>query len=528
MVRTGMTRAFGATIRTLLAHQVNSKFKAFLSGLGVTILLQSSTATALLASSFTSSGLILLPAALAIMLGADVGSAVAAQLFSLNPNWLWGILIPVGTFLFLGTSSNKSRGSARILVGLGLILLALSHLSATATALKESPSLNYLLSGLAGEPLLGFIVGAVIAWCFHSGLSAVLLLTSFAEAQLLPLSLALSATLGANAGAAFIPVTALAGTPPEMRRVAVGNLLMRTSVAIGLFPFIIFFQHKLPIALESSGQLVITFHFAFNLLVVIIFMPLLATVSRLTERIVPASADTDLTAPRHLNLSVIDNPSEALACAMREALSIGDQITRMLNLTLTAFEKNDEAILKAISRADNIVDKLHHEVKMYLVRTSNTPMSEDHWLRCLEVLNFTTNLEHIGDVIDKNLTELAAKKIKKKQTFSTEGLAEIREFHARVLANLNLALNAFATRDFDLARRLLLEKASTRDAELAAVSSHYDRLREGRAESIESSAIHLDVIRDLKRINDHIVSICYPMLEAAGALRRTRLSDAIG
>src|SRR5581483_8098169 len=129
------------------------------------------------------------------------------------------------------------------------------------------------------------------------------------------------------------------------------------------------------------------------------------------------------------------------------------------------------------------------------------------------------------DIIDKNLMELATKKIKNRSTFSAEGLQEIRTFHARVMDNMRLSFNVFATRDVALARRLLAEKASMRAAELAASESHFARLREGRPESIESSAIHLDVIRDLKRINGHLTSVAYPILEVAGELHDSRLRE---
>src|SRR5437762_13268169 len=152
-------------------------------------------------------------------------------------------------------------------------------------------------------------------------------------------------------------------------------------------------------------------------------------------------------------------------------------------------------------------------------------MTDEESRRYVEIITFTTNLEHVGDIIDKNLMELAAKKIKNRYTFSTEGLDEIRHFHGRVMDNMRLAFNVFATRDVAMARRLLAEKAMMRTAEIAAADSHFARLREGRPESIETSAIHLDVIRDLKRINCHLTSAAYPILEAACELRESRLRD---
>ena len=197
----------------------------------------------------------------------------------------------------------------------------------------------------------------------------------------------------------------------------------------------------------------------------------------------------------------------------------------VLRRALTAIEGNDIKIIKELERADDDVDKLHEAIKLYLIQASKTDMSEDESRRHVEILTFTTNLEHIGDIIDKNLMDLAAKKVKKRAAFSPEGLAELKRFHAQVVDNMRLALNVFASRDVALARRLLVEKTGMRAKEFEAAEHHFARLRSGRPESIETSAIHVDIIRDLKRINSHLTSVAYPILEAAGELRESRLRE---
>jgi phosphate:Na+ symporter len=162
------------------------------------------------------------------------------------------------------------------------------------------------------------------------------------------------------------------------------------------------------------------------------------------------------------------------------------------------------------------------------VKASKAEMNDEESRRYIEILTFTTNLEHIGDIVDKNLMELAAKKIRHNYTFSAEGIEDIRAFHGQIIESLQLAFNVFASRDLALARRLYFEKTTIRAAESQASDSHFARLREGRTESIETSSIHLDVIRDLKRIHSHITSVVYPILEAAGELTETRLAAPNG
>ena len=225
--------------------------------------------------------------------------------------------------------------------------------------------------------------------------------------------------------------------------------------------------------------------------------------------------------PRHLDPNVLDSPAEALGCALRETLNLGDRVADMLRQTIDVLERNDPKAVKAIEAADNAVDRLYEAIKLYLIQISRTELGEEDGQRYVEILTFTTNLEHIGDIIDKNLMELATKKIRNRYAFSPEGMAELRAFHARVLENLRLALQ----RLHHARHRAGAPPGRREDVPArgrgAAADSHFARLREGRTELIETSSIHMDVIRDLKRINGHLASVAYPILEAAGELADT-------
>jgi phosphate:Na+ symporter len=526
MVRTGMTRAFGAALRRALSTYARTRIGAFFAGVGVTGILQSSTATTLLLASFAARGLIALPLALAVILGADVGSAVVAQVFSLDVKWLWTVLVAVGVLVFMSSEADRARGVARIFIGLGFMLLALVHISLAAAPLKDSALFRSLLAGLAGEPVLGFLIAIAVSWLVHSSLSIVLLVMSLAAAQALPVPLALALVLGANVGGALAPFLTLSGSPPAGRRVPLGNLMMRTAVALPALFLVAPIASALAIIEPDPGRIAINFHTAFNLVVTALFLPAVSFVAAIAARVLPDLPQTaSSTKPKHLDPTVLESPSEALGCAMRETLNMGDRVADMLRQALVVFEKSDPKLAKEVEKSDNVVDELHEAIKLYMVKVSKSEMTDEESQRYVEIITFTTNLEHVGDIIDKNLMELAAKKIKNRYTFSAEGLEEIRHFHARVMDNMRLAFNVFATRDVAMARRLLAEKAITRTAELAAADSHFARLREGRPESIETSAIHLDVMRDLKRINGHLTSVAYPILEVAGELRDSRLRE---
>jgi phosphate:Na+ symporter len=527
MVRTGLTRAFGATLRRAISACSRNRVTAFLGGIAITGLLQSSTATSLLVSSFAGRGLIPLSIAFAVMLGADIGTTIAAQVLSFDLGWASPLLIGAGVIAFLSSESDKPRHLGRVAIGLGLMLLSLKLLALATQPLRSAPAFMALLQGLQDEYVIAVVVGALATWFVHSSLSTVLLVMSFAGSGLIEPRLALALVIGANIGGALAPYMAQSGADVAARRVPLANLMTRAIIGVALLPFLGQAVESLSLIDPSATRLPVNFHTAFNALAALIFLPLVDVVAWACRRLLPDKPVVDDPGkPRHLDANVLDSPTEALGCALRETLNLGDRVSDMLRQTIDVFERNDPKAVKAIEAADDAVDQLYEAIKLYLIQTSRTELGEEDGKRYIEILTFTTNLEHIGDIVDKNLMELATKKIRNRYAFSPEGLAELRAFHGLVLENLRLALNVFTTRDITLARRLVAEKTAMREAEAKAADSHFARLREGRLESIETSSIHMDVIRDLKRINGHLASVAYPILEAAGELADTRLRTA--
>jgi phosphate:Na+ symporter len=228
--------------------------------------------------------------------------------------------------------------------------------------------------------------------------------------------------------------------------------------------------------------------------------------------------DIDPARPRYLDGSALETPSLALADAARETLRMGDMVETMLRNVMTAMMANDKALADQVSRTDNAVDRLAEAIKLYLTRLTRGSLDEREGKRALEIISFAINLEHIGDIVDKNLSELAGKKIKRRLQFSPEGADELSSFHKRIMDSLRIAFGVFMSGDLNEARKLLAEKAGLRAAEIAATERHLERLRDGRPESIETTSLHLDILRDLKRIHSHICSVAYPVIDAASGV----------
>lgn len=517
-------RAYGPSLRNAISVCTGNRIKAYGAGLGVTSLVQSSTATALIVSNFAGRGMVATAAALALMLGADLGSTLLAQVLSLGVGWLSPILIALGVIVFLSVEAGRPRHLARTVIGLGLMLLALNLIGTASAPLRDSQGLVSVFALLSNERLIAMLLAALLTWLAHSSLAIVLLIMSFAASGIVPVPLALTLVIGANIGGALAPVIMTMGGSAQARRVPLGNLMMRALGGVVALATLDLILPYVSLIEADAARQVVNFHTGFNLALGLVFLPLVSSVARLCERLLPDSPNgSDEMEPRNLDPHAIGSPNVALACASREALRMGDTVYDMLDRSMQALLGHNTALVREVESCDDQVDSLHEAIKLFIVETSKSEMDAEESRRAVEILSFTANLEHIGDIIDKNLMELASKKIRNRLNFSPEGRCELEQFHGTVLENCQLALNVFVSRDLEMAQSLLEKKQALRDDELAAASSHYSRVGAGRAESIETSSIHLDIIRDLKRINSHLAAVAYPILEEAGVLRSSRL-----
>jgi phosphate:Na+ symporter len=527
MVRSGIMRAFGSGLRRFLGTALRNRFLALLAGIGVTALLQSSTATGVLMTSFAARGLVELVPGLAVMLGANIGTTLIVQVLSFDVSALAPVLFLLGLLGFNLGGRTITRDLGRVAIGLGLMLLALHILIDTLAPAETAPNVRIVLGAITGEPVLCVLFAAALTWAAHSSAAVVLLVMSLAYSHFVSPVAALALVLGANLGSAVNPLLEGSRSTLASRRLPIGNMLNRVVGIVVALPFLQPIVDILARFDPNPARMAADFHTIFNVALAAVFVFLLDGIARLLTWLLPGSAkQADASVPLYLDEAAIRTPSVALACAARETLHMGDVIEAMLKQAMTALISNDRKLVAEVSRMDNVIDRLDEAVKLYVTKITRESLDDRESARAMEIIAFAINLEHIGDIIDKNLMELAAKKIKHRYEFSKEGAAELEAFHKRILENLKFAFSVFINQDVPTARKLIEEKTQLRAAELGSADSHLGRLREGRPESIETSSLHLDILRDLKRIHSHICSVAYPVLEAAGELQPNRLKES--
>ena len=528
IVRTGILRVFGEDLRGVLSKSFSNRGSSLLAGLGVTSLVQSSTATCLIVASFVGQGLVTTGAALAVMLGADIGTAVMTVVFSFDLSWLSPLLIFSGVLMYASRENTSVGRIGRVLIGLGLITLALQLIIAATKPLTDSEAVRALLAALPNEVLLDILVGALLTVLAYSSLAIVLLTATLAGSGMIPPSVALGLVIGANLGSGMLAILATSRAAPQVRRLPLGNLAFKVAGAALVIPFLPHVQSWLQQSGGAVHEQVVWFHLAFNVVLALLFIGFTGVVGRLVDRILREPAlRVDSTRPRHLDPVALATPSLAISCAAREALHQADVVETMLRGILPVIRNNDLVLAEQLRNMDDTVDELYTAIKFYMTQVSREALSERESRRWTDIVSFTINMEQVADIIERVLQDIEDKKVRKNRRFSDAGMAEIVHLHERLLANLRLGMSVFLDGHVRDAKKLLEEKSRFGSLEREYAGTHLARLQENTAQSIETSSLHLDLISDLKRINSHICSIAYPVLDAAGELAKPRARHSV-
>jgi len=522
MVRTGMMRAYGSHLK-LLARQNEGRLIPMLgSGFLFAILIQSSTATAIIVASFAGQNILSISSALIVILGADIGTAVAVILASQKITVLSPILLAIGIFGFLSTEKNKLRNLFRAIAGLGLILLALSMVNYIGTGLANLQEFNTVMQVFVSQPFLMLLFGVVLTYLAHSSLAIVLLVVGFVQSGLLLTDAGLFLVLGANVGSGLLPVVANWKAKRNAKIPVKANFLIRVLGVTAVFPFVGPLLAVLGDSLPAYSTPAF-FHLSLNIGVAIIGLVLLPLIIKLVTNLESADSESaQAIEPKNLDETAFSSPSKALACAKREALNMANITQIMLRNTLPILKEGNDELRQEIAVMEDDVERLFNAIKIYIARIMREELTEEEAQRAMDLLSFTANMEHMGDIIEGSLMELAVKKANLGTQFSQQGLTEITALHEAVESTFELAINTFISEDSDLARMLFDAKASIRELESKSVTTHLERIGTGISQSIETSSLHLDIIRDLKRINSHLTSIAYPVLKASGKVPKTK------
>jgi len=524
MVQNGIERAFGSDLRRILGRALRNRLVAVVAGACVTMLLQSSTATAMLVTSFAARGAVELIPALAVMLGANVGTALIVKALSFDVSWLAPLLLLTGHLSFKLSPKGRYRDLGRVGVGLGLTLVALHMLVETFRPVETAPVLGNILAALTADPILDMLLAAALTFAAHSSVAVVLLLAGLSAGGVVTPAAAIALVLGANLGGALPPVLETRSASPSNRRVPIGNLLFRAIGCAIVLPFAQPVAEALWRYDPDPRSATTTFHLVFNAALAIACLGLLGPAGALLTRLFPEKPkpEAEVAQPLFLDPEALETPYLALSNAAREILRMGDLVDALLRLVPIGPVPLDKKVSEQAAKLGRELDRLHEAVKGYLAKLDRTDLTERDLTRLSDLVEFAVNLGHAGDILERDVIRAS--------TRQGDGIGEadrdvVSRVRTRVVADLRLALSTMMTEDERSARELLDAKREINELERATARDHLARLGGADPATLAASNLFLSLLRDLKRVNSHLATIGYAVMSSAGPSRSDRLGS---
>ena len=524
-VRQGIERSFGPALTRALETRT-SRAGAVATGAGLAIALQSATAVALLVAGFASTTQLAFPTALAVLLGADVGSAVVVGVLTLDLSLLQPLLLLAGGWLYLKGPSRRSRMWGQIVMGLALILVSLHLMGLAVAPLKDSPLLAAGAAYIEGDALTGFLIGAALAFALHSSVAAILMCVALVGAGGLGIGAALPVVLGANLGGALVAVWLTRDLPVSARRLPMANTALRGALALGAVAGLYAVDASALTGFGPPALVLIGCHIAFNLVVLGVGLPLTSLLETGTARMIRGQSRADAlmaafqTPLASANVQPDAPAAETISAVRQDILRMLEEVQRMARPVMDLFEHYSDEAAETIRARDAQVNHLFTGLRQHAARVQldKSPRKE---MRAL--LEYAVRVEAAGDLVAKRLTELAGELDSAGAGFSEAGRTELRHLHGLVDSGFGLARHVLLVDDAEAARRLVLDKAEVKRVERASRKAHMKRIERGQPETLASSDMHLETLRALRELFGHVAAVAYPILYRNGQVLETRL-----
>lgn len=507
-VQKGVVRAFGETLRRLLSKSVSNRHKAFIGGALTTCLTQSSNATILMTNSFAAQGLITLEGAMAIALGADAGSALMAKILTLDLSWVGPFLLIVGVWIINKNGKGRQADIGLAITGLGLMLLALRMIITTAEPIFQATLAKELLMAMTADVGLNVLMGAGLAMLSYSSLAATLLTATLASTGAIPLTSALEIAIGTTIGSGVLAMINGNSAGGVSKQSAIGSFLFKLIGGMIVLPFTGVIAREALKLNMSPLEIVVNFHLAWNFLRTIIQVYLISLMSKLMKKLIPdIEKEEDPGKAKYLS-NEMDSPSLALTNAARETVRMGDFVHEMVKGMPVLFSDTANYVhadnLKTIDRT---IDRLYNQINKYLITLSGLEGNDSY--RWTQIMQWSMNLEQIGDILSVIIKKIKTEKIDKKVYFSDVGKNELNQIWNEIETSMNIAMALFLEPNSKTVVKLKNQKELIRNLEEKYSQEHLKRLQRGTTPSLETSSLHMDLLNEFKRLNSLICSMAF-------------------
>lgn len=511
----GLQKATGDKLKSIIGLLTKNRFVAVFVGIIVTGIIQSSSATTVMVVGFVNAGILSLSQAIGIIMGANVGTTVTAQLISFNLEAYAPFAVAIGMVMYLINRGPKSKDIAEILIGFGILFIGMIYMKTALAPLGELKAFQDLLIKFGTNPLLGIFVGFALTLILQSSSASIGILVALAMQGTLPLSSALPILYGDNIGTCTTALLSSIGASKNAQRAAVMHL---TFNVIGTMIFVLILNKPVMYAVssmnpESVARQIANAHTIFNLANVVIQFPFAGLIVRFAEKVIPEGEVVSVPSVLQLDKRMLNTPSIALHNVYMECLKMGDLALLSLKNSVNGLLNKDAKALEVTTESEKTINYMEKEIIDFLVELSKSEISLDDRVIVDGLFNTVNDIERIGDHAD-NIAELAQSYIEKNLSFSEESRADLNTMIHVVYDTVQSALDAMRTGDIEIASRVLQMEDEVDNLEKTNRAGHIYRLNNNLCNT-ESGIIFLDLISNLERVSDHASNIAESVISAA-------------
>jgi len=526
----GLQKVAGAKLKQVLKFLTDKSIVGVLVGTIVTAIIQSSSATSVMMIGFVNAGLMTLRQAIGVIMGANIGTTITAQLiaFQLDKYALPAIGIGFGLMFFGKQKRLKFWG--QVLLGFGLLFFGLVVIKQVFAPLKDMPQVSDFFVRFSSNPLLGILAGVLITLILQSSSAVVGFIMALALVGVIDFTTAISAMLGSNIGTTVTAQLASIGTSIPSRRTAMAHTIEKTIGVLIVLPFVYTgaFQRLVDVitpGVVTAGNImrhVANAHTMFNVSCTMVFLPFIPLIAKIATFLVPGEVELDHAQPKYLEEHLLATPSIAIDQSVKEIVGMLDLSKLAVNEAMRSFFDKDPNLLKKVSKKEDAIDNLQSEITGYVVKISQGDLTPEESEKLPVLLHSVNDVERIGDHAE-NLAELAERAIEEKLPFSDTAIGELKDIYREVDSMMEDVKEAFFSQRPDCAKRALAREDKINKLQLQLRGNHIRRLNERRCVPL-SGVIFLDFVNNLEKIGDHLTNIAQAI---CGSLQYDKVTKVI-
>jgi len=506
----GLQKAAGDKMRKLLHALTTNPLMGCIVGAGVTSILQSSSATTVMAVGFVNAGLMSLKQAVGVILGANIGTTITAQLIAFKLTDFALPILGVGFGIHFFAKRRFWKFFGLFMLGFGMLFLGLSIMGSVVKPLGKSEAVRQAFLNFSTNPFLGVLTGMIVTFIVQSSSVSIGLILTLAGVGLLDLQGAIPLMLGANIGTCITAMLASIGASISARRTAVAHVMFNVFGSVAILLILPFYTKLVMLTSTDLLRQCANAHSVFNICNTILFLPFVGAYTKLITRIVPGEEVIVETGPKYLESHLLNTPLVALDAATKEITRMASLSREMVNDAMDAFFKSSLSRQRAVSSKEEAVDSLQAAVSHYLVELTQRSLSEEESTKIPAMLHAVNDIERIGDH-SENLMELTERKISERLPFSEYAIAELHQMHDEVNQMAGEAIKALETNDPEVAKSVLQREEKVNSLTEQMKQNHIQRLNKGECK-VTSGILFLDIISNFEKIGDHLTNVAQAVM----------------